>query len=64
MAGASRGSSGGCPLDGCGQWVIGPWDLEAHTAAQHPGWVATYELLRPYPNQRVRVVFRRVQAPS
>jgi hypothetical protein len=25
---------------------------------------ATYELLRPYPNQRMRVAFRRVEAPS
>jgi hypothetical protein len=39
--------------------VIGPWDLEWHTAAEHPGWTATYELLRPYPNLRMRVVFRR-----
>jgi hypothetical protein len=30
----------GCPITGCGQWVIGPWDLEWHTAAEHPGWTA------------------------
>jgi hypothetical protein len=33
---------------------MGPWDLEWHTAAEHPGGTATYELLRPYPNQRQR----------
>ena len=54
----------GCPIDGCGKWVLGPWDLEGHTAAAHPGWTATYELLRPYPNQRQRVVFRRVEDPA
>jgi hypothetical protein len=31
----------GCPIDGCGQWFIGPWHLEWHTAAEHPGWTAT-----------------------
>jgi hypothetical protein len=54
----------GCPIEGCGRWVIGPWELEGHTAAEHPGWTATYELLRPYPNQRQRVVYRRSAAPS
>ncbi len=54
----------GCPIQGCGQWVIGPWDLEGHTAAEHPGWTATYELLRPYPNQRQRVVYRRSPPPA
>ena len=49
----------GCPIDDCGRWVIGPWELEWHTEAEHPGWTATYELLRPYPNQRQRVVYRR-----
>jgi hypothetical protein len=49
----------GCPIEGCGRWVLGPWDLEGHTAVAHPGWTATYELLRPYPNQRQRVVYRR-----
>ena len=51
-----------CPIGGCCHRVIGPWDLEGHTAAEHPGWTATYELLRPYPNQRMRVVFRRDDA--
>jgi hypothetical protein len=54
----------GCPIHGCGRWFIGPWYLEWHTAAEHPGWTATYELLRPYPNQRQRVVFRRVEDPA
>lgn len=27
----------GCPLPGCDWWVILPWDLEAHAAADHPG---------------------------
>jgi hypothetical protein len=44
-------------------WVIGPWELEGHTAAEHPGWAARYELLRPYPNQRMRVVYQQVEAP-
>jgi hypothetical protein len=38
----------GLPIDGCGRWFLGPWDLEGHTAAEHSGWTATYELLRPY----------------
>ena len=54
----------GCPIDGCGQWFLGPWDLEWHTAAGHPDWTATYELLRPYPNQRQRVVYRRRAPPA
>ena len=53
----------GCPLEGCGHRVMGPWELEGHTAAEHPGWVAVYELLRPYPNQLQRVVVRRVDEP-
>ena len=40
------------------------WDLEWHTEAEHPGWVATYKRLRPYPNQRTRVVYRRSTAPT
>jgi hypothetical protein len=20
----------GCPIDGCGQWFLGPWDVGAH----------------------------------
>jgi hypothetical protein len=54
----------GCPIEGCDKWFIGPWDLEWHTAAAHPGWTATYGLLRPYPNQRMRVVYRRSSAPT
>ena len=53
----------GCPLQGCGRRVLGPWDLEGHAAAEHPGWTATYELLRPYPNQRQRVIYRRGDQP-
>jgi hypothetical protein len=54
----------GLPVDGCGQWFIGPWYLEWHTEAEHPDWTATYELLRPYPNQRQRVVYRRREPPA
>ena len=54
----------GCPIDGCGSDSLAPWDLEWHTAAEHPGWTATYELLRPYPNQRMRVVYRQVKNPA
>jgi hypothetical protein len=39
--------------------VIVPHDLEPHTAAEHPGWAARYELVRPLPNQLERVVFYR-----
>ena len=27
----------GCPIEGCGRWFLGPWHLEGHTAAEHPG---------------------------
>jgi hypothetical protein len=54
----------GCPLAGCDTWVILPWDLEAHAADDHPGWVARYELVRPLPRQRERVVFRWVDQPA
>jgi hypothetical protein len=54
----------GCPIHGCGRWFIGPWDLEWHTAAEYPGWTATCQLLRPYPNQRQRVVYRQVEDPA
>jgi hypothetical protein len=55
----------GLPDPGCGYRVIGPWELEEHTAAaEHPGWVALYELLRPYPNQRQRVVYRQIEDPA
>jgi hypothetical protein len=53
----------GCPLEGCGWRSIGPEELEGHTAAEHPGWMATYELVWPYPNQLQRVVFRRAEVP-
>ena len=53
----------GCPLPGCDCWVILPWDLETHATADHPGWVARYELVRPLPRQHERVVFRRVKEP-
>jgi hypothetical protein len=46
----------GCAL--CDLRVVRPWDLEGHTAAEHPGWVAGYEVLRPYLQQHLRVVFR------
>ena len=46
----------GCPIEGCGRRLLGPWHLEEHTAAEHPGWTATYQLLQTYPNQRQRVV--------
>jgi hypothetical protein len=51
----------GCPLEGCGYRVVLPWDLEGHAAAEHPGWVARYELVQPYPHQQLRVAFRRVE---
>jgi hypothetical protein len=46
------------------QWVVLPEDLEGHTAASHPGWVARYQVVRPLPNQLEHVVFRRVEQPS
>jgi hypothetical protein len=62
--GPALGTVGLCPIDGCGQWFIGPWYLEWHTAAEHPDWTATYQLLRPYPHQRQRVVYRRSASPA
>jgi hypothetical protein len=53
----------GCPLPGCDHWVILPWDLETHAVANHPGWVARYELVRPLPHQHQRVVFRQLEQP-
>jgi len=32
-----------CPLAGCGHRVMLPWELEEHTAAEHPGWTATFQ---------------------
>jgi hypothetical protein len=46
-----------CPL--CTHRVFWPRDLEGHTAQQHPGWTAVFEILSPYPHQRLRVVYRR-----
>ncbi len=43
----------GCPVRDCDLWVILPWHLEGHTAAEHPGWVARWEA------KRMRVVYRR-----
>ena len=54
----------GCPVDGCGEWFPGSWDLEWHSAAERPGWAATHQLHRPYPNQRQRVVDRRSAPPE
>lgn len=54
----------GLPFDGCGQWFPGPWDLEGHTADEHPGWTATHQLLRPDPNQRQRLLYRRSAPPA
>jgi hypothetical protein len=53
----------GLPLEGCGWRSIGPEELEGHTAAEHPGWTAAYELVWPYPNQLQRVLYRRVEPP-
>jgi hypothetical protein len=50
-----------CPIKGCGHRVIIPHELERLAAAEHPSWTATYELLRPYPNQLQRVVYRQVE---
>jgi hypothetical protein len=36
-----------------------PTWLEDHTAAEHPGWVARFEVVRPYPRQVLRVAHRR-----
>jgi hypothetical protein len=34
-------------------------DLESHTAQAHPGWTAQFEVLAPYPHQRLQVIYRR-----
>jgi len=49
-----------------GLWASGDWavELEEHAAAEHPGWVARYELVRPYPNQLQRGVYRQVEDPA
>jgi hypothetical protein len=46
----------GCAL--CEYRAIEPEALERHTAAQHPGWVARYEIIQPYSHQQLRVVYR------
>lgn len=43
----------------CPYQVFWGRDLEDHTAQQHPGWTATFEILTPYPHQRLRVIYRR-----
>jgi hypothetical protein len=48
----------GCPLLDCGDWVVLPWELEEHTAAEHPEWTATWEA------ERMRVVYRRSAPPA
>jgi hypothetical protein len=45
-----------CPL--CPYRVFWGVDLEDYTAQQHPGWTAEFEILAPYPRQRLRVVYR------
>ena len=51
-----------CPL--CPYQVFWGGDLEGHTAEAHPGWTATFEILRPYPRQRLRVIYRRSNGPG
>jgi hypothetical protein len=46
-----------CALCPC-RCFIPTW-LEDHTAAEHPGWTARFEVVRPYPRQVLRVVYRR-----
>jgi hypothetical protein len=53
----------GCPLEGCGHRVIGPWELEEQAAAEHPGWGPAMSSSGPTPNQLQRVVFRQVEDP-
>lgn len=52
----------GCPL--CEHRASAPWDLEAHTTRQHPGWTARFEIVRPSPRQLLRVVYHRSDAPG
>lgn len=47
----------GCRL--CEHRASVPWDLEGHTAQQHPGWTARFEIVRPYRPQLLRVVYDR-----
>jgi hypothetical protein len=53
--------SWGCAL--CEYRAVEPQALEVHTAGEHPGWVARYEVVRPYPHQQLRVVYRQVEVP-
>jgi hypothetical protein len=48
----------------CPYQVFWGGDLEGHTAQQHPGWTAEFEILAPYPHQRLRVVYRRSDDPG
>jgi hypothetical protein len=48
-----------CPLQ-----MFWPRDLEDHTAQHHPGWTAEFEILSPYPHQRLRVVYRSSDGPG
>jgi hypothetical protein len=43
----------------CPYQVFWPRDLEGHTAQAHPGWTAEFEILEPYPHQRLHVIYRR-----
>ena len=43
----------------CPQHVFWPGTWEGHTAQQHPGVEAEFEVLAAYPQQRFRVVYRR-----
>jgi len=43
----------------CPQQVFVPRDLEVHTTQQHPGWTARFEVVRPWPDQVLRVVYQR-----
>jgi hypothetical protein len=54
----------GCPIQGCGRWFLGPWTWRATPGPSTPAWTATYELLRPHPNQRQRVTYRRSPPPT
>jgi hypothetical protein len=45
---------GCCAEDVLHAFVTHTGTLAWHTEAEHPGWTATYELLRPYLNQGMR----------
>jgi hypothetical protein len=53
-----------CPIEDCGHRVVGMRDLEGHAATEHPGWIARFEVVRPYPNQHLRVVYRQIEDPT